>query len=848
MTLLLRIGRVAPSCLLLSALATNAAAGQAAAPAEPPSIASRTAGLTRIDGFMPLYWEARRGRLLMEIAHFGRELLYAVSLSAGLGSNQVGLDRGQPGPAEIIVFERVGPKVLVVARNYRFRASSGNAAERQAVADSFALSVLWGFSVEAEEGDRVLVDATPFFLRDAHGVGARLRAARQGSFTVDESRSAVYLPRTKGFPKNTEVEVTLTFTSGEPAGREVQSIAPSAQAVTVREHHALVEAPDAGYVPRRFDPRVGVLPLTFYDYGTPITAPLEQRWIVRHRLQKKDPAAATSAPIAPIVYYVDSGAPEDVRRALVEGAAWWNEAFAAAGFIDAFQVRVLPPDADPMDVRYNVINWVHRTTRGWSYGSSVVDPRTGEIVKGVVTLDSQRVRQNVLIGSGLEAPWAAAGAASDAAGRCAAGAAPDVSYLAPADPAADVEALALARLRQLSAHEVGHTLGYEHNFAASSYGRASVMDYPAPLVEVHDGRLDLSHAYATGIGTYDKFATAYAYTQFPPGIDEAAALERLVTAGRDAGMLFIADEDARGTDAAHPAASLWDNGSDAVAALTRELEVRRIGLDQFGVSALPPGAPLSLLEARLLPLYLHHRYQLQAVLKAVGGAYFTYAVHDTPAPRPADLPRIVAGHEQRRALEAVLGALEPRVLVLPPRILDLIPPPAFGYRDGIPELFPRDTGPVFDLTAAATTAADLVVMGLLHPARAARLELFHARDASNPGFDEVVRALLHRTWGAEPGGRIDAGKNVGEGARAAVSRAVQTLVVTRLMDTAANPATTFGVRAIATSNLRRLAAQLAARTDAHGRETRDDIERFLNRPGPPRQRTPPPAVPAGEPI
>src|SRR5918995_4804389 len=408
--------------LLLCLFGWSRASAQGPEPGDsPPSIASRVAGLTRIDGFVPLFWEPRKGRLLMEIARFDTELLYAVSLPAGLGSNTVGLDRGQPGPADIVVFERVGPKVLLVARNYRFRATSGNAAERQAVTDSFASSVLWGFTVEAEEDGRVLVDATAFFVRDPHGVAPRLRAAKQGSFTVDETRSAVFLPRTKGFPKNTEVEVTLTFTSGEPAGPELQAVAPSAQAVTIREHHSLVEAPDAAYVPRRFDPRVGVIPLTFYDYGTPVTAPLEQRWIMRHRLHKKDPAAARSAAVSPIVYYVDSGAPENVRQALIEGASWWNQAFDAAGFVDAFQVRVLPPGVDPMDVRYHVINWVHRTTRGWSYGRSIVDPRTGEIVKGVVTLDSQRVRQNVLIGSGLETPWAAS---NSAAGGCAAGAPP----------------------------------------------------------------------------------------------------------------------------------------------------------------------------------------------------------------------------------------------------------------------------------------------------------------------------------------------------------------------------------------------------------------------------------------
>jgi hypothetical protein len=842
---MLRIRLARSIAFFFCLLACSPAAAQVPESGDAPAtIASRVAGLTRIDGFIPLFWDARKGCLFMEIARFDTELLYAVSLPAGLGSNTVGLDRGQPGPADIVVFERVGPKVLLVARNYRFRATSGNAAERLAVTDSFASSVLWGFKVDAEEGGRVLVDATAFFVRDAHGVAPRLRASKQGSFTLDETRSAVFLPRTKGFPKNTEVEVTLTFTSGEPAGPELQAVAPSAQAVTIREHHSLVEAPDAAYVPRRFDPRVGVIPLTFYDYGTPVTAALEQRWIMRHRLEKKDPAATRSAAVAPIVYYVDSGAPENVRQALIEGASWWNQAFEAAGFVEAFQVRVLPPGVDPMDVRYNVINWVHRTTRGWSYGSSIVDPRTGEVVKGVVTLDSQRVRQNVLIGSGLEAPWAAA---NNAAGGCAAGAAPDVSYLAQADARTDVEALALARLRQLSAHEVGHTLGYEHNFAASSYGRASVMDYPAPLVEVRDGRLDLSNAYATGIGEYDKFATRYAYSQFTSGIDEAAGLAQVVDAGLDAGMLFIGDDDARRPDAAHPLANLWDNGADPVASLQQQLEVRRIALDQFGLGALPPGMPLSLLEARLLPLYLHHRYQLQAALKSVGGAYFTYAIRTRGGSQPAEVQRIVAPAEQRRALDAVLSTIDARVLTLPRRILDLIPPAAYGFRGGIPEMFPHGTGPVFDPIAAATVAADLAVSGLLQPARAARLELFHARDAANPGFEEVIRALLRHTWGL-PAGRGPGAQGTAGGQWGEVRRAVQWLVATRLMDLGASPEAAPGVRAVATSGLRRLAAQLAARTDAHSRDTRDEIERFLTRPNTPRTPTPPPPVPAGEPI
>lgn len=809
-------------------------------------------GLQKLDGYMPLYWDAESGHLLMEITRFDKEFLYQISLQTGVGSNPVGLDRGQLGGTHVVLFERTGPKVLLIEPNYHYRARSNDANERRAVEESFARSVLWGFEVKAAEGERVLVDATSFFLHDAHGVTERLQQTQQGSFNLDESRSAIYLPRTKNFPLNTEVEALLTFTTHGAPGPLVQQTTPSPQSLTVREHHSLVELPDDNYTPRRMDPRVGVFYIEFYDYATPINEPIEQRWITRHRLQKKDPNAAISEPVKPIIYYVDNGAPEPIRSALIEGASWWNEAFEAAGFKNAFQVKVLPPDADPMDIRYNMINWVHRSTRGWSIGDSVVDPRTGEIIKGNVTLGSLRIRQDYTIGSGLIPPYTGDGSQS---GGCDLASLPDEEYLASLDPSTDAAQMSLARIRQLAAHETGHTLGLEHNFAASTYaGRASVMDYPAPFVEIRNGKLDLSNAYARGIGAYDKWAITYAYAQFPAGVDESVQLGRIVQDGVERGMLYLTDQDARPFGAANPLASLWDNGEDPVAMLRHEMEVRRIGLSQFGLGNIPAGTPLSLLEAKLLPLYLHHRYQLQAAVKTVGGLYYTYAVKTSAytatsadhlnGASPALVQEIIPAARQRDALAAVLDTIKPDTLVIPPRILALIPPRAPGYEGATIELFSKRTDPAFDPVAAATIAADMAVSALLEPHRAARLNEFHALGAANPDFKEVVDALMRRTW-LEPAPR--------DAYQATIARAVQSLTVTRLMDLAANDNAATQVRALATQALRELQAQLKAMPsnaspDAHRLATLDDIERFLTRPDAPRKRTTPLPAPPGDPI
>lgn len=799
------------------------------------TISSVTEKLQRIDGFVPLYVNSDEGKIYIEIARFNKEFLYLVSLPTGVGSNPIGLDRAQLGTTKVVAFERAGSKVLLVQPNYDYR-STGDEKQKKSVEESFAKSVIWGFKIEAAEGDKVLVDATSFLIRDAHGVSDRLNQARQGSYSFDESRSALFLPNTKGFPKNTEVEATITLSSGGETGNLVGQVAPTARNVTVRERHSFVELPDAQYRPRKFDPRTGGISISFYDYGTDINEDLEKRWIIRHRLEKRDPSAAVSEAVKPIVYYVDAGAPKAIQDALIEGAAWWNQAFEAAGFRNAFQVRVLPPDADPMDVRYNVINWVHRSTRGWSIGDSVVDPRTGEILKGDVTLDSQRARQDFLLGTGMSPQYRSGSVACDF------GLLPDVNYLAAA--ADEITAMSYARIRQLSAHEVGHTLGFAHNFAASTYGRGSVMDYPAPLVEIKNGRLDFSNAYAVGIGSFDKFATRYAYEQFPAGANETAELEKLVREGIANGMLFISDGDTRPAGAANPLSNLWDNGTDPVAMLKHEMQVRRIGLNQFGVQNIPAGAPMSELENKFLPLYLHHRYQLTAAIKSLGGVYYTYSMRTETGPIPARVAENVPPQTQRAALDAVLATISPSELVISENILKLMPPTAYGYGSSRSEIFAKRTSPIFDPVGAAEIAADMTISGLLEANRAARMINQNARNKLSPHFREVTESLIKATWRAP----LSTDAN-----QAIVQRAVQSLTVSRLMDLAANDRAQSQVRAVATDALRSLSAVLkrtraVGDTAAHYRATADDIERFLTRPDAPRKQTAPLVIPPGDPI
>ena len=597
-----------------------------------PSIAEKTQGSEQMEGFFNLYWQASSGSLYWEIDRLDSEFLYQISMGSGLGSNPVGIDRGQLRGTHILEAQRIGPRVLLVEPNYRFRARSEDPTEVRAVRDAFAPSVHWDFDIVAETGDRVLVDATDFFLRDARGVVEQIAQRDQGSFRLERSRSAIHLPATRSFPENTEVESILTFTSADPGGL-VRGVAATGGSITLRQHHSFIQLPDDGYRTRTADPRVGMNGPTVYDYATPIDEDTSLRWVARHRLQKRNPGPAPSEPIEPIVYYVDPGTPEPVRSALVEGASWWSEAFEAAGFINAYRVEVLPEGIDPQDIRYNMIHWTHRRTRGYSYGSTVADPRTGEIVRGVVNLGSLRLRQDYLLGKGMVAPFPGSIFSADGGGYFdfdvdvnGAGA-PNFEYLAQVVEESAAVEMALARVRQLSAHEVGHTLGFPHNYIASAYGRESVMDYPAPLVQIDDaGNLDLSNAYVQRIGEYDKLSVNWLYREFPAGANETIELARIAQQGVEDGLIYMGHANNNFIGAGHQYASVWDNGANLVDQLKVEIRVREIGLELFGLDAIRTGDPLSDLEYVLLPLYMHHRFQLRAAAQSLGGADYRNAL------------------------------------------------------------------------------------------------------------------------------------------------------------------------------------------------------------------------------
>lgn len=723
---------------------------------------SKTESMKKFEGYFNFFYDEKKDKIYLLVDKLNQEFLYVSSLAAGIGSNDIGLDRGQLGGEKVVKFTRVGPKVLLVQPNYDYRADSDNPDERKAVEQAFAQSVIWGFIVDEEKDNGVLVDATDFFLRDAHNVVGRLKKSKQGSYRLDFTRSALYPAMIKAFPENVEFEATLTFT-GEPQGGYIRSVTPTPQAVTVRQHHSFIKLPDDNYKPRKFDPRAGYFSMSYMDYATSIDEPIRKRFIARHRLEKKNPTATVSEAVEPIVYYLDRGAPEPVKSALLEGASWWNQAFESAGYKNAFLVKVLPEGADPMDVRYNLIQWVHRSTRGWSYGSSVVDPRTGEIIKGHVSLGSLRVRQDFLIAVGLLSPYE-----SDNV--------PDT-----------MKRMALARIRQLAAHEVGHTIGLAHNYSASMDGRTSVMDYPHPYITIKEGNLDFSEAYDTNIGEWDKVSITYGYQDFEDGVNEDKALnDILLKAINEDGLTFLSDQDARPQGSAHPRAHLWDNGSNAADELLRVLDVRKIALDNFSQNSVRKGDPVALMEESLAPIYFFHRYQTEAAVKTVGGLYYTYAVRgDGQEPTswvPAD--------EQKAALTAVLKTIDPATLALRDELIQNLPPRPLGYRRDRETIKIR-TGLTFDPIAAAESAADMTISLLLRPERATRLVQHHALNNAQPGLDFVLDELLNVTWKSK----------LREGYQGEIRHAVNAVALKNIMYLVSNNMASEQARAVTFSKL-----------------------------------------------
>lgn len=723
-------------------------------------------GLKTYDGYFDFYYEESSDKIYLKVKKLEEEFLYINSLASGVGSNDIGLDRGQLGGERVVYFKKAGNKLLLVQPNLKFRANTDNALEKKSIEQAFAKSVLFGFKIVEKRDENYIIDLTPFLMQDTHGVSERLKSRREGTYKIDASKSALALEHTKAFPENVEFEAMLTF-KGQPTGRNIRSVTPTSSLVTVTQHHSFIELPDNNYKPRVFDTRSGAISMSYMDYATPIQEDIRKRFVVRHRLEKKNPEAKVSEAVEPITYYLDPGTPEPVRSALLEGASWWNQAYEAIGFKNAFQVEMLPSDADPMDCRYNVIQWVHRSTRGWSYGGSVVDPRTGEIIKGHVSLGSLRIRQDFMIAQALmNKPFAES----------------DNNY----QPMLE---MALGRIRQLSAHEVGHTIGFTHNFAASANNRASVMDYPHPQISVTNGNIDFSDAYAVGIGDWDKVTVAYSYSEFNNSTNEKEALNTILKAATFTGHRFISDSDARAAGGAHATAHLWDNGKTAAEGLEDVLALRKQAIGNFSKDNIKSYEPYSVLEDVFVPLYFYHRYQTEAATKVIGGLDYNYAVKDGDE---FTVKRIDA-NEQRETLNVLLETLSAETLAIPKDKLELFPPRAFGYVRSR-ESFKGKTGVSFDPFSAANTASDMTLKFLLNPKRANRLVLQQSLDSKQLSLEELLNSIIENSFN----------KSYNDTYLGETQHQINSNVLKYLMNLAVNDQSYFQTKAIANKQISQL--------------------------------------------
>ena len=783
----------------------------------PLSIASRTMGMRHWDGFLPLYVDSLGERVLLEVPHDSTRALLFVSLATGLGSNPIGLDRGADVVAYVARFDRAGQRVLLVLENWNYRSSLPNADHERTVRESFPPSTVAALPLVAADHGRMLVDVTDVVFHDWARVAATLARSDQGSYAVARDRSSLYTSYTKAFPENTEIDASLTFalTNGR-AGRIVSSIVPDPAAITLRQHLSLLPLPDSAYRPRVLDPRVGFFGVTFKDYGQPVQSPLEQRWIARHRLERVNPADPTSPIKNPIVYYVDRGIPETIRSAVKEGVSWWARAFDEAGLKGAFRVEDLPEGVDPMDARYNVVQWENRNERGWSIGGSLGDPRTGEVIKGMARLDSHRERTDYNLYAGLM------GAASSAA---------DTAFV-------------LARARQKAAHEVGHTLGLAHNYIASTYDRGSVMDYPPPRVRVDaNGEIDISQAYASGPGAYDVWAIHWGYGIFPPGTEQDS-LRAIMADGLRKGYLFLSDADARPEFASDPRTNLWDDQATASGFLRDEMAVRRVAMSRFGLRNIRPGEPVALLQERFVPVYFMHRFAISSLSRTIGGMEYASAVNGDGQQETRPIP----GTEQRAALHQLLGALQPEELRIPDTVLTLMGPRPFSYGSSV-ELFGSRTRPAFDELGAARTLAQMVVDAILQPDRAARVVRFAVDDPRSLTLEETIDSLVARTWRSPVPADVK---------RAALQRITQRAVADGLLALAADQDASAQVRAVADLEIATLRVDAERRSRgagsfgarAHWMAIAGDFTRWAERrelPTPTKALEAPPGDPFGEP-
>ncbi|WP_414692357.1 zinc-dependent metalloprotease [Phenylobacterium sp.] len=785
-------GAAAAAALLLAAapaLAFQAPQGAGGKPAD------AVAGLARQDGLLPTYVDKEKGRILVALPApdadgVSGRFLYVTALKTGLGSAPIGLDRARVSQSKILVFRRIGAKVIAEYENPRFVAH-GSADEAAAARDAFAVSTVWAGKVEGLTADgRVLVDLSTFLTRDVEDIAGDLQRNGERGFKLVPDLSVADPSAVKVFPLNLEFEARQTFASDTP-GPEVRNIAPEAKSITLTVRHSLIKLPEPGYVPRIADPRTGGFNSIVYDYSMPLDQDIAIRLAPRHRLEKTDPGKALSPVKKPIVYYVDRAAPEPVKTALLQGASWWAKAFEAAGFKDAYRVEIMPEGADPLDVRYNVINWVDRATRGWSYGQSITDPRTGEIVKGSVLLGSLRVRQDMLIFEGL------VGADQDGKGG-------------PNDPVQ----VSISRLRELSAHEVGHTLGFAHNFGASTQGRTSVMDYPPPRVKLTNGKIDLSDAYGKDIGEWDKFIVDWLYSEVPAGAAGRRILDDKAKAAA-AKLRFVQDDDARPVNSGHPDGAIWDDGADPIAELDRMMAVRQVALDQFGERALRPGEALEALRRKYVPIYLLHRYQVEAASKSVGGVDFGYGIKGDASA----VAKVVPADRQRQAIAALLAAMTPEALDTPERLVAILSSGQSGRpdRQTTIETIPTAAGSIYDSLAAADVGAAVVLDALTSSERLNRLVDQHRRDANQPGVGELAGRML------------DAAFKPAAGRYAEIARRVQVRTVLELAAAARQAATSPGAAAEIDQALDDLAGKLKAApgADPSDRATRLYLTRLI---------------------